>query len=183
MIHLGTRRLETERLILRRFEEKDVQAMFDNWETDGEVTRFLRWLPACDIEETYVVLARWIADYKKPESYQWAIVPKELGKPIGSISAVDMDDRTEMVHIGYCIGRKWWHQGYTSEAMARVIDFFFDEVGVNRIESQHDPRNPNSGMVMRKCGMTYEGTLRQADWNNQGICDACIYSILKQDRK
>lgn len=128
------------------------------------------------------VLAQWLVDYEKPDFYQWAIVPKDLGEPIGSISAVDMDDRTEMVHIGYCIGRRWWRRGYTSEALARVMDFFFDEVGANRVESQHDPRNPNSGAVMRKCGMTCEGTLRQADWNNQGICDACIYSILKQER-
>ena len=40
-----------------------------------------------------------------------------------------------------------------------------------------DPNNPNSGAVMRKCGMTYEATLRQADWNNQGVCDMCMYAI------
>ena len=41
-----------------------------------------------------------------------------------------------------------------------TIDFFFEEVGADRIESRHDPRNPHSGMVMKKCGMRYEGTLR-----------------------
>ena len=56
-----------------------------------------------------------------------------------------------------------------------------EEVGVNRIESQHDPNNPNSGLVMKKCGLKYEGTLRQADWSNKGIVDACMYSLLKAE--
>lgn len=77
-----------------------------------------------------------------------------------------------MVHIGYCIGRNWWHQGGMSEDLMMLIAFFFDEVGANRIESRHDPGNPHSGMVMKKCGMKYEGTLRSSDRNNQGICDA-----------
>ena len=86
-----------------------------------------------------------------------------------------------MVHIGYCIGKPWWHQGITSEALAAVIGFFFDRVGVSRIEARHDARNPRSGLVMRKCGMKYEGTLRSADRNNQGIHDVCYYGLLKRE--
>ena len=69
-----------------------------------------------------------------------------------------------------------------SEALKAVMDFLFDEVGVHRIESRHDPNNPNSGAVMRKCGMKYEGTLRQSDRNNQGICDASWYGLLREER-
>lgn len=69
-----------------------------------------------------------------------------------------------MVHVGYCIGKKWWHQGITSEALAALINFFFKEVKANRIESRHDPRNPNSGKVMEKCGLIYEGTIRQCEF-------------------
>jgi len=92
-----------------------------------------------------------------------------------------MNEKIDMVHIGYCIGSKWWHKGYTSEAFAAIITFFFDEIKVKRIESQHDPNNPNSGLVMKKCGMTYEGTLRKADWSNKGIVDACIYGLLAEE--
>ena len=86
-----------------------------------------------------------------------------------------------MVHIGYCIGRKWWHQDITSEALAALIRFFFTEVGVNRIESRYDPRNVNSGRVMVSCGMKFEGTMIEADWNNQGVCDASCYAILASE--
>ena len=86
-----------------------------------------------------------------------------------------------MVHIGYVLGKKWWHQCYMSEALAQVIEFFFIEVGISRVESQHDPNNPNSGGVMKKCGMVYEGTKRQADFSNKGIVDACMHSILRSE--
>ena len=62
------------------------------------------------------------------------------------------------------------------------LNCLFDVVDVNRIESRHDPNNPNSGKVMQKCGMKYEGTLRSSDWNNQGICDASYYALLKSER-
>ena len=65
----------------------------------------------------------------------------------------------------------------------KILPFLFLEVGANRLESQHDPNNPNFGAVMRKCGLKFEGTLRSADWNNQGIVDASMYSILAEEFK
>lgn len=183
MKHLGTKRIETERLILRPFTMEDERAMYENWASDPEVTKFLTWPAHGSIEVTRMVLSDWVSHYGEMDNYQWAIELKELGQPIGSISAVSKNEQAELVHIGYCIGKNWWRKGFTSEAMQAVMDFFFDEVGVSRVEARHDPRNANSGAVMRKCGMTYEGTLRQSDWNNQGICDASWYSLLKEERK
>ena len=181
MTHNGTVTIETPRLILRRFTMNDAEPAFRNWESDERVTEFLRWKTYTAVEDTRTVLKEWINNYSDPAFYQWAIVPKDLDEPIGTISVVGMDEKTEKVHIGYCIGSKWWHQGYTSEAFAAIIPFFFNEVGVNRIESQHDPNNPNSGKVMLKCGLKYEGILRKADWSNKGIVDACIYGLLAED--
>ena len=181
MEHKGTKEIVTERLILRRFEKNDAEAMFRNWESDSKVTEFLRWPTATDIREAEQVLNEWVRGYKNLDFYQWAIVLKELGEPIGSISVVGKNEQLDMVHIGYCIGSKWWHKGITTEAFHAIIPFFFEEGGVNRIEAQHDPNNPNSGKVMQKCGLRYEGTLRQADWSNKGIVDACMYSLLKSE--
>ena len=183
MNHLGTKQLETRRLILRRFTPEDAQAMFSHWASDPEVTKYLTWLTHSSVEVSARIIADWVSHYGEPNYYQWAIVPKELGHPIGSIAVVHADDRVGKAEVGYCIGRNWWHQGYVSEALRVVIRFLMDEVGAGRVEARHDPHNPHSGGVMRKCGMTYEGTLRQADRNNQGICDACIYAILKSDEK
>lgn len=181
MNHKGTKTIETERLLLRQFNESDAEAMFKNWETDDKVTEFLRWSTVTNISIAEQILHDWIQKYEHSDFYQWAIVLKEFGEPIGTISVVDKNDNLDIVHIGYCIGSKWWNKGITSEAFKAIIPFFFEEVGVNRIESQHDPNNPNSGKVMQKCGLKYEGTLRQADWNNKGIVDACMYSLLRSE--
>ena len=182
MQHLGTVRLETERLILRRFTIDDADAMFNNWANDPEVTKFLTWQPHSSVEETKMILSDWIKEYDKENYYQWAIVLKENGdEPIGGISSVKNSDRKEAVRIGYCIGKKWWHQGIVSEALAAVVKFFFEEVSMNRIESSHDFNNPNSGKVMAKCGLLYEGMNREGGWNNQGIIDQVLYAFLSKD--
>ena len=179
MKHLGTVELNTSRLRLRRFTLADADAMFANWASDPEVTKFLTWPAHADADVSRYVLESWLGEYEKDSYYQWAI---ELeGQPVGSISVVAANDSVGTVQIGYCIGKRWWHKGITSEALEAVIKFFFEEVGVNRVEARHDSNNPNSGAVMRKCGMNYEGTLRQSDRNNQGICDACWYSILRSE--
>ena len=182
MNHMGTVMLETKRLLLRRFKEGDAGAAYNNWTSDDKVTEFLRWPSHKSLEITESILKEWIDLYKNNDFYQWAIILKEYGdEPIGNISVVDKNEKLNIVHIGYCIGSKWWNQGITSEAYSGIIPFLFDEVKVNRIESQHDPNNPNSGKVMIKCGLKYEGTLRQADFSNQGIVDASMYSLLASE--
>lgn len=184
MKHCGTQKLESERLILRQFVIDDAAAMYKNWTSDDEVTKYLMWPTHTSVDVSRAVLTDWVSSYSDEKYYQWAIVLKENGdEPIGSISAVHMNEDISMVHIGYCIGKTWWHKGTTSEALKTVMGFFFDKVEVNRIESRHDPRNPNSGKVMEKCGMKHEGTMRSADRNNQGICDACHYGMLRSDRQ
>lgn len=183
MKHCGTRVLETDRLILRRYEIGDAAAMYKNWASDSEVIKYLMWQTHSSETVSNSIIKEWLNEYSNDNYYHWAIVLKENGnEPIGDIAVVNMNEDVSMMHIGYCIGRDWWHQGITSEALKTVMDYLFDVVDVNRIESRHDPRNPNSGKVMRKCGMKYEGTLRSSDWNNQGICDACYYALLKSER-
>lgn len=181
MKHCGTQQIETKRLLLRQFTEDDSEAMYKNWASDPEVTRYLTWPHHASIETTKTVLNNWINQYDKKDFYLWAIVLKETKEPIGSISVVRSSDETDMIEIGYCIGKSWWHQGYTSEALQALIREFFTKVQVNRIQAIHDINNPNSGKVMAKCGMHYEGTLRQYAHNNTGLCDVCLYAILKQD--
>lgn len=181
MNHLGTVTLETQRLLLRRFSVDDAQAMYVNWASDPEVTRYLTWPTHQSTMDSKGILEDWVSHYREADYYQWAIVPKDNdNQPIGSIAVVAHDNQVEKATVGYCIGRSWWHQGITSEALKAVIDYLLVEVGMRRVDAYHDPRNPHSGNVMKKCGMAYEGTLRASDRNNQGVCDACWYSILSK---
>ena len=180
LTHKGTQTIETSRLILRRAIREDAEAMFRNWASDPEVTKYLTWPPHENVEVTQNLLERWTTEYEKDDYYHWMIVLKEIGEPIGSLLVTTVG-RAQSAHIGYCIGQKWWHKGIMHEAVQAVIKYLFEEVGYHRVEAMHDPNNPNSGRVMRKCGMKYEGTTHASDRNNQGICDADHYAILRSD--
>ena len=178
MKDLGTKRLETARLILRRFTLEDAQKMYENWAGDPEVTKFLTWSTHESAETSRQILKEWVAAYDNPEVYQWCIEEKESGEPVGSIGVVSRNEKAQSCEIGYCISRSRWHKGITTEALAEVMRYLFEEVGVLRLESRHDPKNPYSGEVMKNCGMRYEGTRIRADWNNTGICDCALYGMV-----
>lgn len=183
MKHKGTVTLETERLRLRRFTKDDAEAVFRNWASDDEVTKFLTWPTHKSVENTEGYINFCLDSYKNDDSYQWGIELKETGELFGSIAVVRIDEDLNVAELGYAIGRRFWGNGYTAEAAKAVIAFLFEEVGANRIAARHDANNPNSGKVMKKAGMKYEGTLRQSDRNNQGIVDCSVYSILKEEWK
>lgn len=68
-----------------------------------------------------------------------------------------------------------------TEAVERVLDFFFCEIQFNRVYAYLAHENPASGRVMQKCGMNYEGTMRQACLCNRGVFDRVNYAILAED--
>lgn len=106
MNHKGTVVIETEKLILRPFIDEDAQAAFNNWESDERVTEFLRWPTYHDVEDTKRIIHEWVQQYADPTYYQWAIVLKSLNEPIGSISVVDQDEKTDKVHARSFMERK-----------------------------------------------------------------------------
>ena len=183
MKHLGTNKLETDRLILRPFTLNDTQAMYQNWATDHEVTKYLTWKPHDSIEVTKQYIEYIMEQYDNLFTYDWGIEVKENHELIGTIGTVKIDPEVESVHIGYCLGKKWWNQGYMTEAMEAVIGYLFEEVEVNRIDARYDIRNIASGKVMKACGMNYEGTWKQSDRNNHGRCDCAWYAILREEYK
>ena len=70
MKHLGTKRVETERLILRRFTMDDADAMFRNWANDPEVTKYLTWPAHTSVEVSRMVLESWVSQYDDNAVYQ-----------------------------------------------------------------------------------------------------------------
>ena len=179
--HQGTKRLETERLILRQFRIEDYVEMYNNWACEDVVTKFLTWQTHTNLDVTKSVLADWISKYANKDFYNWAIELKEENRLIGNISVVSLREETLSAILGYCMGSKWWGKEIMPEAGKAVLKYLFEEVGFNRIAANHDKNNPKSGRVMQKIGMTYEGTLRSAGFCNQGIIDDVRYSILKSE--
>jgi ribosomal-protein-alanine N-acetyltransferase len=159
---LGTKELDTKRLLLRRFLSSDSKNVYKNWTNDDEVTQFLSWPTHKSIDDTKNILSKWINSYSKNDFYRWAIVLKEINEQIGTISVTHQDNKCKMITVGYFLGKRWWSKGIATEALNAIIKFFFEEVNANRVEAWYTPNNLNSGKVMAKCGMKYEGHLSQA---------------------
>ena len=162
MKHLGTKTIETRRLVLRKFTLSDAEPMYRNWASDPEVTRYLLWPAHESEEETKGILKGWIAAYDKPEKYEWCIELKEIGEAIGSIGVVMVNEKVQSMEVGYCLSCDYWHKGIMSEALSAVVEYLTNEVGARRIQARCDTRNPYSAKVMEKCGLKYEGTAIQA---------------------
>lgn len=180
MNHLGTKVLETERLVLRPFKESDVEDMYHNWANNDNVTRYLTWPTHTSKDITKSVVDLWVSNNEDTKNYQWCIEWKENSQAIGSFGIVHMEEELSAVEVGYCIGEGYWNRGITSEAFQEVIKFLFEEVECNRISARYDVCNPNSGKVMKKSGLLYEGTLLEAGKNNMGICDVGVYGITRK---
>ena len=181
MNHVGTQRIETPRLILRRYAIGDAPAMFRNWASDPEVTKYLTWPAHADEEVTRRVLEDWIPRYDQPDTYHWGLESKALGELIGDIAVVHQNGDIGEAEIGWCLGRAWWGKGLMPEAGRAVLRYLFEEAGFNRVYARHDVENPKSGRAMQKIGMTFEGIARQAGRNNRGIVDEARYAILRSD--
>ena len=180
--HKGTEAINTDRLLLRRFELDDAYDMFKNWANDSEVTKFLSWETHRSVEDANEILEKWVKEYKNNTNYNWTVELKEIGEVIGGICIVKLDEKNYSCEIGYCMSRIYWGKGIMSESLNAVIDYLFSEVGFNRIVAKHDTNNVASGKVMLKSGMNYEGTLRQVQIrNNKVFYDLAVYAILKSD--
>lgn len=183
MRELGTVSLTSERLVLRRFVHEDAVSMYQNWANDDEVTRYLTWPSHENLAVSEQLLKLWVERYQLTTTYSWAICLKtDISQPIGSIALGKLDKGLESMEVGYALGQAWWRKGYTSEAFACIIQFAFKEIGINRLVGHHVLDNPNSGLVMKKCGMQYEGKIREGGFDNQGQrVDLQQYSLLASD--
>lgn len=185
MMHKGTVYLETKRLILRRFKKEDIKQIYYNCWSDKEVWKWTNYAPMDCIDDVmtnaHMFTDNWMDQYERKNRYSWAIQLKETGEVIGRYFGMHPDDELREVELACEIGRAWWNQGLMTEATKKIIEFFFKEVGFNRVYAWHASENPASGKMQKKAGMKWEGTLRQAGKCNNGIFDKVIYAIMADD--
>ena len=159
--HVGTQRLQTERMILRRYVMGDAVDMFDNWVTDREAIRFWGWDAHENIEETRAILRSWIEDYQKPDNYHWVIQSKASGRAIGYIYLNEMDEHSGSCAVHFLLSRKHWGQGLMTEACGKVVSFAFEEAGARKVATRHHELNLACGRVLQKCGFRYTRSERR----------------------
>jgi RimJ/RimL family protein N-acetyltransferase len=138
-------RLETDRLILRKFQDTDMEALYLLLQ-DEEVNTFLPWWPVKDMEEAREFCKNHFGD----KEYCFAVCLKEDNYPIGYVK-MDMDESHD---FGYALRKEFWHRGIVTEASRALVEQLKKD-GIPYITATHDRNNPRSGGVMRQIGMKY----------------------------
>ena len=158
--------LETERLILRPFQAEDAVNVFECWESDPDVAKYMFWTSHNDIEKTKEWIMFELGQVEKDDWYRFALVLKGTSELIGT-ALIYFEEEVECWEIGYNLGKKYWGKGYTTEALKRVLDFAVDELNLTEFVGRYAKENPASGNVMKKLGFQYEKDIPYFD-----VCNA-----------
>lgn len=147
------RNLETERLLLRKLEETDLNDIYNNWTSDPEVTEYLEWYAHESVEVTKMILDGWLKAYENEPCYRYGIVNKATNELMGMVDVVKFVNDSEP-YIGYASGKRFWGNGYMSEALqALLIELRNDGYRKFHIWACRD--NIASRRVIEKNGFSY----------------------------
>ena len=168
----NTPTLETERLLLRRFSENDLYALF-KIHSDKDLNTYLPWFPLQSIEEASLFLReRYLDTYRQPYGYKYAICLKNDNIPIGYVNI----DINEPHDLGYGLLKAFWRNGIVTEAANAVIHQVKKD-GIPYITATHDIKNPRSGNVMKRLGMLYQYSYKE-QWQPKNILTTfCMYQL------
>lgn len=172
--------IETKRLILRKLKDEDVEDIF-SYACMPEMTVFLIWYPHKVISESLDFIKFTWDEFEKGSSIVWGIELKEENKIVGTIDLRGWKSDNRCGDIGYGLSPKYWSKGIITEAMNAVINFGFTNLRLHRIEAHCEEANTGSWKVMEKCGMRFEGLLREKAFFKDKFRSMKMYSILRQD--
>ncbi|MGN4125973.1 GNAT family N-acetyltransferase [Lysinibacillus sphaericus] len=174
------KQLSTKRLLLRKMEESDAQALFKIW-SDPDVTKFMNisnFTHEHQAKEMIELLNELALDHK---AIRFTIIETASNEIIGSCGFNSIDFENARAEIGYDIAKAYWGKGYAPEGIMALINYAFTTLAFNRIEAKVEPGNVNSIKVLEKLHFTFEGTLRQYEKSDEVFQDIHSYSLLRSD--
>ncbi len=174
--------LESANLVLGKIEEVHLQEVFMIYDNEN-VFNYCGIIPKHNIQTVSKMIGHFDRDYYKKSRIKWGIFQRnQNNKLVGIIECMDINQKVNMVSIGYFLAENYWGKGIATDSVRMLIKFLFEEVNVNRIQAEVMPANEVSKKVLLKNGFIKEGLLRQASlWSGKGVVDLEIYGILKED--
>jgi RimJ/RimL family protein N-acetyltransferase len=148
----------TERLLLRRPRMSDAEAIYE-YASDPEVTRYMAWRTATDLQQTVEVLATRASAWEAGEEFCWVLTIPPQDHAIGTIAC---RLRETAADFGYVLNRRYWGQGYATEAAQTIVDWAWSLPGIKRVWATCDMDNLASARVLEKVGLTCEEMRRQS---------------------
>ena len=169
--------LETERLILRPWEETDAEECF-RYAKDPRVGPIAGWPVHTSVENSRQIIRDVLA---VPETY--AIVLKETGRPIGSIGLHrnDLAEKADEMELGYWLGVPYWGRGLVPEAARELLRHAFEDLELARVWCGYYDGNEKSKRVQEKLGFRYQWTSDHAPVPQLGVTRAGHVNLLTKE--
>ncbi|MCL2634527.1 MAG: GNAT family N-acetyltransferase [Oscillospiraceae bacterium] len=179
---MTTPTLETNRIILRPPSVDDALTAFNNWTSDPDVAKFVRWNTHETIDTTVEWLTYEVENIPKDNYFGWVFVLKETGEAFGS-GSVFFNDEVNLFEIGFCIMKKCWGLGLTTEAGKAMVDFAFNELKQTTLYVRHAKENIGSGKVIEKLGFVYQGDGEYSSLDGKETFECRDYLLTAQNPK
>lgn len=176
--------LETARLILRPFTERDIQP-FSAYRSDPDVARYQGWAAPFSLAQAGDFVAEMI-DRIPGVPGQWFQVALELkstGEMIGDVVFQRLADSPEQAEIGFTLAPQFQGHGYAREAVSRLLEYLFCDLDLHRVRANCDPANTASARLLEGVGMRHEGRWLESLWIKGGWADEDWYAILQKEWK
>lgn len=172
--------LQTSRLRLRKVKLDDAHDLYA-YAHDPAVSEFVLWEPHTSLLDSHQYLKAMCRKYLAGDVTEWGVVHSEAKRLIGTCGFVGYEPDHFRAEVGYALGRKYWHQGLATEALAAVATFSFETLGLQRLEARTALANAASGRVLEKLGFRQEGVLRAHLYMDGKPTDVVMWGLLAAD--
>jgi ribosomal-protein-alanine N-acetyltransferase len=172
--------IETVRLRLRPMRIEDAADLF-TYAADPLISRYTVWDYHTTIDDSRRFLNCVLQNYREGRLENWGIADKVSDKLIGTIGFYSWDPDHGKAEIHYALSMDYAGRGLMTEAVAAVLQFGFERMGLNRIQANCMLENTGSERVMQKAGMSFEGIMREGVFAKGRYQDLKTYAILKKE--
>lgn len=179
----NTTEIETARLLLRPIQPPDAEAFF-KYRCNKQVNRYQSFIPESVDEVDHFIAHKVSRKINVPGTWmQWVVIKKDESELIGDIGVHFHDQDPLQVEIGCTFNGLYHGKGYATEALKKITDFLFDDLGKARITASVDPRNLPSVRLMERLGFRLQAHLKES-YCMRGVWeDELIFLQMKEDRE
>jgi ribosomal-protein-alanine N-acetyltransferase len=172
-------RIETERLVLRRFAHQDVQDVIE-FMSDPAVGRIVTGMKPREASvREYIDKQNSYEPFEQDKVFDLAIQRREDHKVIGLVTLICREHKR--AELGYALGVDYRGQGYATEACRELVAYGFTALGLHRIQATTSSVNRASWRVMERVGMQQEARLRDGEFSDGTWADTVIYGMLEDE--
>lgn len=172
--------IESNEIILKKIEEVNLNDLYEIYSNEN-LYKYKPGNSKKSIDTVRNIINHFERDFLKKKTIFLGIFHKEdFNKLIGVLEIFDVNEKINMVTIGYTLNENYFGNGIATKALNLLNSFLFNNIDINRIQAYVMIENVKSKNVLERSGFVKEGTIRQGTiWTGKGIIDLEIYSILK----